>query len=148
MVANACLRLGNTAASNNCTAFMEETFKEALKEQSVGLVRADSGFYTEEILEYLECNKYNYIIATRLYPNVKNKIHGLQDWIQLTKGIELNEIQFCHQEGKSRRYIVIRKKVEDRPKASGKLLFEDLPGYRHLLCYKYGLAFRSNMEHV
>jgi hypothetical protein len=31
-------------------------FKEALKEQSVGLVRADSGFYTEEILEYLECN--------------------------------------------------------------------------------------------
>lgn len=134
MVANAWLRPGNTAASSNCTAFMEETFKEALKEQSVGLVRADSGFYTEEILEYLECNRHNYIIATRLYPNVKNKIHGLQDWIQLTKGIELNEMQFCHQEGKSRRYIVIRKKVEDRPKSSGKLLFEDLPGYRYS-CY-------------
>jgi hypothetical protein len=47
---------GNTAASSNCTAFMEETIKEALKEQSVGLVRVDSGFYTEEILKYLQCN--------------------------------------------------------------------------------------------
>jgi len=134
MVANAWLRPGNTAASSNCTAFMEETFKEALSGQSIGLVRADSGFYTEEIMNYLESNTYNYIIATRLYPNIKNTIHGLQDWVQLAKGIELNEMQFCHEEGTKRRYILIRKKVEERPKASGKLLFEDLPGYRYS-CY-------------
>ena len=55
MIANAWLRPGNTAASSNCTAFMEETFKEALKEQSVGLVRADSGFYTVSLRLTASC---------------------------------------------------------------------------------------------
>lgn len=41
---------------------------------------------------------------------------------------------FGHTDGRPRRYIVIKKKVEDRTKASGKLLFDDLPGYR-FSCY-------------
>ena len=61
MVANAWLRPGNTAASSSCEEFMEETFQEALKGQKVGLVRADSGFYTEDIMSYLEKGSHNYI---------------------------------------------------------------------------------------
>lgn len=134
MVANAWLRPGNTADSSSCKEFMEETFNESLKGKTVGLVRADSGFYTQELLDYLENKKLKYIIATRMYPNVKNAVGGLDNWIELSKGIELNEMVFNHADGKPRRYIVIKKKVEDRPKASGKLLFEDLPGYR-FSCY-------------
>jgi hypothetical protein len=134
MVANAWLRPGNTADSSSCKEFMEETFNEALKGKTVGLVRADSGFYTQELLDYLEDKEFKYIIATRMYPNVKNAVGGLDNWIELSKGIELNEMIFNHTDGKPRRYIVIKKKVEDRPKASGKLLFEDLPGYR-FSCY-------------
>ena len=48
MVANAWLRPGNTADSSNCKAFLEETFEEVLRNQKVGLLRADSGFYTDE----------------------------------------------------------------------------------------------------
>jgi hypothetical protein len=33
---------------------MQETFDYTLKGKKVGLVRADSGFYTEKILNYLE----------------------------------------------------------------------------------------------
>jgi hypothetical protein len=131
MVANAWLRPGNTAASSNCVAFMEETFDDVLKDKRIGLVRADSGFYTEEILNYLECKTINYVIATRLYPNVKNAIGGLDDWVTLSAGIELNEMVFKHENGKNRRYIIVRKQVDLRPKASGKLLFENLPGYRY-----------------
>ncbi len=134
MVANAWLRPGNTADSSSCKEFMEETFNEALKGKTVGLVRADSGFYTQELLDYLEDKELKYIIATRMYPNVKNAVGGLDNWIELSKGIELNEMIFNHTDGKPRRYIVIKKKVEDRPKASGKLLFEELPGYR-FSCY-------------
>lgn len=134
MVANAWLRPGNTADSSNCKAFMEETFNEALKDKKVGLVRADSGFYTQELLAYLESKQLNYIMATRMYPNVKSAVWGLDNWIELSKGIELNEMIFNHTDGKPRRYIVIKKKVEDRPKAGGKLLFDDLPGYR-FSCY-------------
>lgn len=131
MVANAWLRSGNTAASSNCVGFMEETFEDVLKDKRIGLVRADSGFYTEEILHYLESKTINYVIATRLYPNVKNAIGGLDDWVTLSTGIELNEMVFKHENGKNRRYIIVRKQVDLRPKASGKLLFEELPGYRY-----------------
>lgn len=134
MVANAWLRPGNTAASSNCISFMEETFKDILKDKKIGLVRGDSGFYTEEILSYLEAQKLNYIIATRLYPNVKDKIWQIENWVELAKGIYLNEMTFEHENGKPRRYIIIRKNIEDRPKASGKLLFADMPGYR-FSCY-------------
>ena len=76
MVANAWLRPGNTADSSSCKSFMQETFKEALKGKKVGLVRADSGFYTEELLSYLEEEEHNYIMAVRMYPNVKSAVWG------------------------------------------------------------------------
>lgn len=134
MVANTWLRPGNTADSSSCKAFMQETFNEALKGKRIGLVRADSGFYTEELLDYLETENHNYIMAVRMYPNVKNAVWGLDNWVSLTKGIDLNEMVFGHLDGKPRRYIVVRKKIEDRPKAGGKLLFDELPGYR-FSCY-------------
>jgi len=46
MVANAWLRPGNTANSSSCKEFMEETFGQVLKDKKIGLVRADSRFYT------------------------------------------------------------------------------------------------------
>ena len=66
MVANEWLRPGNTADSSSCKAFMQETFNEVLKDKQVGLVRADSGFYTEELMNYLESESLNYIIAVRM----------------------------------------------------------------------------------
>lgn len=134
MVANAWLRPGNTADSSSCKAFMEETFNTILKDKKVGLVRADSGFYNEELMSYLETEKLNYIMAVRMYPNVKNTVGGLEDWVELAKGIELNQMQFKHENGKHRRYIIIRKQIDIRPNAGGKTLFDDLPGYRYS-CY-------------
>jgi len=133
MVANAWLRPGNTAACSNCVEFMRETFERCLASKSVGLVRADSGFYTDEILNYLEEEKKNYVIAVKMYPNLKAEILGKRNWITLAKGIELSEMTFSHITGRPRRYIIIKKKVEDRPDAAGKLLF-DVPGYR-FSCY-------------
>ena len=134
MVANAWLRPGNTAASSNCKPFMEETFKAALAGKEVGLVRADSGFYTEEIMSYLEEERLNYILAVRMYPNVKSEVWGLKDWVTLTKGIELNEMKFAHEGGRIRRYIIVRKQVDIRTESTGKQLFEEEPGYRYS-CY-------------
>lgn len=133
MVANAWLRPGNTAASSNSVEFMRETFQRCLAGKHIGLVRADSGFYTEEILDYLEEEKKNYVIAVKMYPNLKAEILGNKNWITLAKGIELSEMTFSHIHGKPRRYIIVKKRVEDRPQAGGKLLFE-VPGYR-FSCY-------------
>lgn len=134
MVANAWLRPGNTGDSSSCKEFMIETFENILKDKQVGLVRADSGFYTETLMSYLEEKALNFIIAARMYPNVKNAVGGLDNWIELAQGIELNEMTFSHEKGKQRRYIIVRKQTKFRPKAAGKLLFEDMPGYRYS-CY-------------
>ena len=133
MVANAWVRPGNTADSSNCEAFLQETLHHALAGQKVGLLRADSGFYTQNILETLESEKVNYLIATRLYPNIKHKLYGLDDWVEVFPGIEINQMYFAHEQGPTRRYIVVRKTVDIRPKSGGKLLFDD-PGYR-FSCY-------------
>lgn len=133
MVANAWLRPGNTAASSNCEAFMDETFEHSLGGQQVGLVRADSGFYTEKILNFLEARALNYIIAVRCYSNIKRSIYGLKDWVEICDGIEVCE--FIHQSeqkaAKPRRHFVVRKRIERRPEAGGKLLFEDVHEYRY-----------------
>ncbi|WP_209332997.1 IS1380 family transposase [Lunatimonas salinarum] len=134
MVANAWLRPGNTADSSSCKEFMQETFNHALKGKKIGLVRADSGFYTEELLSYLEQEKHNYIMAVRMYPNVKAEVWGLSDWIELARGIEIAEMMFSHEKGKLRRYIIVKKQVDIRPKSGGKMLFDDMPGYRYS-CY-------------
>ena len=134
MIANAWLRPGNTAASSNCEEFMRETFEHALAGQKVGLVRADSGFYTESLLGVLEERQLNYIIATRLYPNVKSKIRGLSDWVEICEGIEAAEFthQFQNEGAKERKHFVIRKHLPRRPEAGGKLLFaDDFPDYRY-----------------
>ncbi len=85
-------------------------------------------------MSYLESEKLNYIMAMRMYPTIKNTIGGLQEWVQLAKGIKLNQIKFKHENGKLKRYIIVRKQVETRPKAGGKMLFENIPGYRYS-CY-------------
>ena len=133
-MANAWLRPGNTGDSRSCKAFIQETFDQALKGKKVGLDRADSGFYAEELLSYLEEEKLKYFMAIKMYSNVKSEVWGLKDWITLAPGIELNEMVFSHEKGKPRRYIVVKKQVAIRPKSGGKLLFEDLPGYR-FSCY-------------
>jgi hypothetical protein len=130
-VANAWLRPGNTADSSSCKSFLEETFNEVLKSQDVGLLRADSGFYSSKILEYLEEKNQNYIIAVKMYPNIKSSIYQINDWVELHKGISVSQMYFNHRHGKQRRYLVVRKEINLRPKSSGKQLFADLPGYRY-----------------
>lgn len=133
MVANAWVRPGDTADSSNCEAFLKETLHHALAGQKVGLLRADSGFYTDSILSCLEQENTNYIIATRFYPNIKRTVYGLSDWVSVCKGIEVCEMKFAHENQTARRYIVVRKQVDLRPQAKGKVLFED-SAYR-FSCY-------------
>jgi hypothetical protein len=52
MVANYRLRPGNTGATTNFLSFLENTF-ERLGNKKTGLIRADSGFYSKEIFDYL-----------------------------------------------------------------------------------------------
>ena len=134
MVVNAWLRPGNTVATSNVESFLEETF-EILKGKLVGLVRADSGFFSEKVLKWFEKRKLNYIVAVKLYKTIKWEIRGVKNWLEIVPGIQLGEFTYRAIDWKKeRRFVVVRRNVERRPKSPGKLLllFEDeLPIWRY-----------------
>lgn len=130
MVANAWMRSGDTSDLNNYDSFLTETFDIALKNKKIGLVRADSGFYSQKFLEWFEARGLNYIIAVKFYENIKYTISNNTQWSKVTKGIDVASLRFKPVNGKERRYIVVRKLVKKYPKAGGKLLFDE-PTYRY-----------------
>lgn len=138
MVANAWMRSGNTSDLNNYSNFLDETFDVCLKDHKVGLVRADSGFYSQKFLEYFENRNLNYIVAVKFYENIKYTIGSVTKWVSITKGIEVASLRFKPDNGKERRYIIVRKLISEYPKSGGKLLFDE-PTYRYS-------AFVTNIE--
>jgi hypothetical protein len=130
MVANTWLRPGNTSDFNNYKAFLNETFDVALKDKKIGLVRADSGFYSNNFLKWFESRELNYIIAAKFYKNIKYQIGAIEQWTEITNGLDVCNLYFKPDNGEKRRYIIVRKKIENYPNSGGKLLFDE-PTYRY-----------------
>ena len=141
MVANFWLRSGDAHTANNFQAFLEETLS-FFGNKKIGLLRLDSGFYDKNIFNYLEREDVgiDYIVAVPMFSTIQRKIAAERTWLRLDYGIEIAEFQYQAQDwGKSRRMIVVRQKVAQRPQAVGKQLslFEEdyeLNGYRYT-CY-------------
>src|SRR3954454_3558180 len=122
MVANCWNRSGDSASSSNCIHFLEETF-EILKHKKVGLFRADSGFCTSSILDFIEGKKMAYVMACKLYANLQAEIYQLTKWNAIGEGLWISEIRYKQGGWKrARRIIVIRQSEEIRPKATGRKL--------------------------
>ena len=130
MIANAWMRSGDTVALSNYQEFLNETFDVCLKDKKVGLVRADSGFYSDSFLSWFEQRKINYVVAVKFYENIKYTIGNITKWVSITKGLDVASLRFKPDNGTERRYIIVRKLTEQYPKAGGKLLFEE-PTYRY-----------------
>ena len=130
MIANAWMRSGDTNALNSYEHFLNETFDIALKYKKVGLVRADSGFYSDAFLSWFEQRNLNYIIAVKFYENIKYTIGNITQWVRITRGLEVASLRFKPVNGKERRYIIVRKESDRFPNSGGKLLFDE-PAYRY-----------------
>ena len=96
MIANYWLRPGNTSASTNYLAFLEDTLSR-LQDKEVGLIRMDSGFFSGSILDYLEQKHLHYIIACRFNNRIKYSLTHEKVW---TAGRGLGEAQ-AHRHGKA-----------------------------------------------
>lgn len=106
MVANCWLRSGDTSSSNNCIQFLEETF-EILKDKTVGLFRADSGFCSEKIFAFLEKLQIPYVIAGRMHALIQQKIKDIQAWAVLDKGIWIAEFRYQAKGWSQERRVVV-----------------------------------------
>ena len=122
MVANCWNRSGNTGSSSNCINFLEETFS-ILKNKKVGLFRADSGFCTSSILDFIENKNIAYVMSCKLYARLQSEIYRIGNWTAIGEGLWISEIMYKQGDWKqARRIVVIKQSEEIRPKATGKKL--------------------------
>ena len=139
MIADVWLRSGNAHSANNMFLFLEDTLHK-LQDKQIGLLRGDSGFYGEDIFRYLEereAGPVSYIIAARLYEPIQKEISRQKVWLKLDDGIEISETQYQSiNDSKARRMVVIRQRIQERPKATGRQLrlFQDSDIYNQ---YRY-----------
>jgi len=146
MVANFWLRSGDAHTANNFEAFLEQTLSN-LENKTIGLLRADTGFYSKKIFELLENRPtpISYVIGCPMYVTIQRTIRSHKVWMQLDDGIEIAHTFYQSPTwDKPRRLIMVRQKVAQRPKATGKMLrlFEDdeiMNGYRYS-CYITNLS--------
>jgi hypothetical protein len=124
MAVNFWLRRGSSYTANNFYGFIENTF-ERLEGKTIGLFRADSGFYDKKILEYLEkhIKPINYIIAVKFYQPLKLMIAHAQTYFLVDDGIEIAETSYqAPGWDVARRMIIVRQEIRRRPNATGKQL--------------------------
>lgn len=133
MIANAWMRQGNTGATSNVNYFLEETLS-ILESKKIGLIRCDSGFYSNSFLSELEKKELSYVVAVKFYPIIKSHVRNLRQWIPLKEGIEMCEFSYQSPDWKkSRRMVAVRKNISKLKKVTGKLLlFDDqIQAYRY-----------------
>ena len=141
LVANFWLRPGDAHSANNVLQFLESTLAH-LADKTVGLLRADSGFFDNAFMSALERKCINYIVAAKLTPPLQRAIHQVTNWWALKPGIEIGEIMYqAHGWTTARRIVVIRQSTKDAPGKALKLFAED-PA---VLGWRYG-AYTTTLD--
>lgn len=142
MVINAWMRSGDSHSSSSIGSFLEELFYIVPTER-IGLIRADSGFYSKDIFKQLEDKHVGYIVRAKMTSRLTEQILRIKNWHgnnEVTKGACYAEIDYKAQGWKkARRVIVVRTVKSEQEDAQGYLYDEDA----NLAKYEYK-AFATN----
>ena len=123
------LRSGNCGSSRGVVAFLEEALALWGQRQKIRLVRADSGFFDDKLLSFLEQRCLPYIVVTRLTKYVKRQAQRIEQWTELDVNYAAGEFRLTlHGWTTERRFVVIRERVRESRASVGRKLI-DVPGY-------------------
>ena len=142
MVANFWLRPGNTSSSNNILEFLQSTLRH-LGNKTVGLLRADSGFFDDAVMKFLHSKSIAYIISARLTQPLQQAMASQCKFWIIEPGLEIGEISYQAQGwAQPRRVVVVRQSIKVRAQAPGKTLrlFADDP---EIQGWRYGAIVTS-----
>ena len=123
------LRSGNTRADSGVVEFLKEALAKLESLEWIRRVRADSGFFAEELLKYLEELKLSYIVVARLTPWLKREATRVKEWRALDATYSVGEFQLkLFGWDRARRFVVVREEMQEGKRSLGRKLFE-VPGY-------------------
>lgn len=142
MIIQAWMRSGDSASSTDMKVFFKEVVA-VLPKQRIGLIRADSGFYGDEVLRCFESHQLRYIVSAKMTSRLVNKIFDRRAWSNAQDGIEYCSFNYkATGWNQERRIVVVRKDSEKLPKSCGKSLFKEYDDFEK---YLYS-AFVTNTD--
>ena len=123
------LRSGNCGTARGVEEFLKEALALWGQRQKIRLLRADSGFFDDQLLSFLEQRRLPYIVVARMTKWVKRAAQRVEQWTVLDDNYAAGEFRLqLHGWSVERRFVVIRERVrEDRDSVGRKLI--DVPGY-------------------
>ena len=123
------LRSGNCGTSRGVVEFLEEALALWQQRQKIRLVRADSGFFDDKLLTFLEQRCLPYIVVTRLTQWVKREAQRIEQWTAVDDDYAVGEFSLrLHNWKAARRFVVVRERVREKRGSVGRKLI-DVPGY-------------------
>jgi hypothetical protein len=123
------LRSGNCGSARGAVEFLKEALALLPKKHAVRVVRADSGFFDQQLLGFLEQRELRYIVVAKMTPWLKREAARVTQWRALDEHYAVGEFSLqlfgwlC-----ARRFVVIREQLRAERPSLGRKLF-DIPGY-------------------
>ena len=123
------LRSGNTGAARGVVAFLSEALALLPGGWTIRCVRADSGFFEDALLSFLEQRALPYLVVARLTTQLKRKAAAIGGWQAVDEHYAVGEFR-AKLLGWSaeRRFVVVRERMREGKEAVGRKLL-DVPGY-------------------
>lgn len=123
------LRSGNCGTARGVEEFLKEALALWGQRQKIRRLRADSGFFEDQLLSFLEQRQLPYIVVARLTKWVKRNTQRVEPWRQVDENFAVGEFRLrLHNWKVERRFVAIRERVREGRDSVGRKLI-DVPGY-------------------
>jgi hypothetical protein len=123
------LRSGNCGTARGVEEFLKEALALWGQRQKIRLLRADSGFFEDLLLSFLEQRQIPYIVVARLTKWVKRAAQRVERWREMDENFAVGEFHLrLFGWMAERRFVVVRERLREGRDSVGRKLI-DVPGY-------------------
>jgi DNA-directed RNA polymerase subunit N (RpoN/RPB10) len=123
------LRSGNCGTARGVEEFLKEALALWGQRQKIRLLRADSGFFDDKLLSFLEQRHLPYIVVARLTKWVKRAAQAVEQWTALDDNYAVGEFRLkLYGWSAERRFVAVRERERESRECRGRKLI-DVPGY-------------------
>jgi len=123
------LRSGNCGTSRGVVEFLKEALALLPEKHALRVVRADAGFFDQQLLGFLEERGLHYIVVARLTRWLKREAARVTAWRAVDQNYAVGEFSLqLFGWDRPRRFVVIREELRAERASLGRKLLE-VPGY-------------------
>lgn len=114
LVLHSWLRSGNAADAGGAVPFMQEALALLPAGWRVAGLRADAGFFDQQLLALLEQRTIPYVVVVRQKGTVRSAVHGVRQWQDVAAGCAVGEFRLqLPTWSRERRFVVVRLRLKE-----------------------------------